>query len=127
MERVELKKVFIDLLTPNIILVTAKDDIVLESSDILELKEYNLSLTEGKEYGVILDSMLYTSISTEARNIMTSKSVEKNRLATAIVVHELPQRIIGNFYIKFNKPSVPTKLFSNKKEALIWMEKIIQL
>jgi len=35
----------------------------------------------------------------------------------------LASSIIGNFYIKFNNPSIPTKLFKTEDEALDWLKK----
>jgi hypothetical protein len=38
-----------------------------------------------------------------------------------MVIKILGQRILGNFYIKFQKPMIPTKIFNNHEDALEWL------
>jgi hypothetical protein len=47
-------------------------------------------------------------------------SVYKN--ADAFVIKSLAQTLVANFYMKFNKPFVPTKFFNNEEDALIWLK-----
>ena len=39
----------------------------------------------------------------------------------AIVITNLAQKLIANFYLKFNKPPRPTKIFLHTKDALDWI------
>lgn len=48
---------------------------------------------------------------------------KKIRLADAIVVKSLPNRLIANFYIRFFKPNEPTKLFNSLDSAEEWLFK----
>lgn len=41
--------------------------------------------------------------------------------ADAFVLHSLPQKIVGNFYLQFYKPPIPTKLFTSEKKAITWL------
>lgn len=41
--------------------------------------------------------------------------------ADAFVLDSLAKRLIINFYIKHNKPKVPTMTFSSEQEALTWL------
>ncbi|MBL4593591.1 MAG: hypothetical protein JKX68_07230, partial [Flavobacteriales bacterium] len=51
------------------------------------------------------------------------KEVVDMSIAMAILAGtSLPATIIGNFFIKFNKPAVPTKLFKSEEKALAWLE-----
>jgi hypothetical protein len=47
-------------------------------------------------------------------------------VADAFVIDSLAQRILGNFYLKFNKPQFPTRFFNSKEEALIWLEAFVE-
>ena len=42
-------------------------------------------------------------------------------LADAFVTHSLSLKIIGNMFLKYNKPLRPTKLFKNETEAIEWL------
>jgi len=44
--------------------------------------------------------------------------------ASAIVQNSLAHRILGNFIIKVQRPSVPTKLFNDIHVALTWLNKL---
>ena len=43
----------------------------------------------------------------------------------ALLITSPISRIIGNFFLGANKPLRPTKLFTNKEEALKWLHKAI--
>ncbi len=124
-EKISLNKSTIELLAPNLILVTLKDNSAIEVEDIIEIKAANSKLTKGTDYGVIMDSGNFTSISAEARNLTATKEMEGKRIAMSIVINSLSQRLIVNFFLKINKPLVPTKSFSNEAEAREWIEAII--
>lgn len=40
----------------------------------------------------------------------------------AIVIRNLAQKIMGDFYIKFNRPKMPTKIFYSVEKALEWIK-----
>ena len=42
--------------------------------------------------------------------------------ADAYVIKSLPQKILGNFFIKVLKPELPSRLFTNEEEALKWLK-----
>jgi hypothetical protein len=46
----------------------------------------------------------------------------KHGKADAFVIHSLPQKILGNFFLKFKQPSIPTKFFSSEKSAIEWLK-----
>jgi len=125
LKTLDLNKVIIEVLASNILFITLKDGVFIEVEDVLEIKKINLDLTKGKEYALVFETGNYTSVSKEAREIMTAKSVEKGRLATAFIINSLSQRMLGNFYIQMNKPKVPAKLFTKKEEALKWVKKYL--
>ena len=125
MDRIELDKAFIELLAPNIILVTTKENAILEVEDVDEIKKVNVELTKGFKYGVISLAGNFSSVSEKTRKHLASKGIEKNRIATAFIINSLSHRLLLRFFIKINKPSVPTKAFLTLKDARKWMEKQI--
>jgi len=122
-EKIELNKVFVELLAPNLVLLSLKDNITIEVEDIIEIKDINTKLTNGNNYGLITNSGNYTSISNEARKLTANKEMEGKRIAMSIIINSLSQRMLVNFYLKINKPSIPTKSFSNLKDSREWIEK----
>ena len=47
--------------------------------------------------------------------------MQKKLIAQAVLVNSLATRIAGNFYIRFNKPTKPTKIFTNAEDAKSWL------
>ena len=45
--------------------------------------------------------------------------------AVGLIVNQKVSLTIGNFYLRINKPTVPTQLFTNKDDALAYLEKFI--
>ncbi|MGE0560760.1 MAG: hypothetical protein AB7O47_03005 [Flavobacteriales bacterium] len=66
------------------------------------------------------------NVTKEAREFSASVDGLKYSSAEAYVFNSLPHRIIGNFYLKFNKPSVPTKFFNTKEEAEVWLKTFLK-
>jgi hypothetical protein len=38
----------------------------------------------------------------------------------ALLAHNSTTKLAGNFYLNFNKPVMPTKLFSDRVKAIAW-------
>lgn len=125
LEKIKLDKALIELLTPNIVLITIKNKIVIEANDIIEMKKVNIELTQGKAYAIVAISGEYSSISAEARVLLASNKMEVNRKAIAFVFDNLALRLLARFYIKINKPSSPTQSFSTKEEAINWVKEYL--
>lgn len=45
--------------------------------------------------------------------------------ADAYITATFGHKLIGNFYLKFNKPGRPTKMFVSEKEAARWLKSFI--
>ena len=65
-----------------------------------------------------------TMISTDkaARKCMAEGDAMKYLSATAILIDSQITKFAANVYIQFDKPSIPTKYFTNKERALQWLE-----
>jgi len=49
-------------------------------------------------------------------------TANKHGKADAFVLLSLPQKILGNAFLKFQTPSIPTKFFSSEKKAIEWLK-----
>lgn len=58
----------------------------------------------------------------ESRVLSCSKEGSIYKLADAFVISSLAQKIIANFYMKVNKPYVPTRFFNNEPDAVNWLK-----
>ncbi len=63
-------------------------------------------------------------IEAEVRSYLTAKDRSERVLADAIVITNLPHRLLADFYMKFNRPDIPTRFFKSYDEALQWLKSI---
>ncbi len=61
----------------------------------------------------------------EIRDFWASNDTCIYSKADAFIVSSLGHKITGDFYLNIEKPSRPTKLFSNKIKAIEWLKKFI--
>jgi hypothetical protein len=104
---------------------TIKENVVLEVEDVRSIKEINLRLCEGKNYALLVDPKEGSSITDEARALLASPELGQYNLAKAILIHTNKQKIIGNIYLRVNKPFVKTRMFTNREKALVWLRQQI--
>lgn len=110
-----------------IVFVKIKDNAEIELDDVVQNAKATKMLTDNDKYMVIVDANANLSVTKEARSYSAQKNDTDCRVAEAYIVTSVANKIIGNFYIKFNKPSVPTKLFSTKELAIEWLENYLYL
>lgn len=101
-----------------------KQGAVVKLNDAIENTEAISSLIYKEKHPLLVDTRGVKSLSKEARHHFSLRDREKIRLyAIALVVDSLVGRVIGNFFIGINKPMVPTKLFGNVEDAMVWLKK----
>jgi hypothetical protein len=71
---------------------------------------------------VLIDASPLKSVESEARKFLAGEETTRCTLACAFLVQSTPSRIIGNFFIRFNKPPFPCRLFKSENEALQWLK-----
>jgi len=96
-------------------------DLTLEAS--VEGVEIRKKLQNGKPMLTVIDTRKVFQVSREAREYGARKEVEELSIAMAIIPGtSLAATIVGNFFIKFNKPTVPTRIFKSEEKALEWLK-----
>lgn len=93
----------------------------IEAEDFYELRETNLNLMNHKPYTVLVTAEELTSFTKEARELIASKAFAGITIAKALLISGLGQRLIGNFYMKVNKPYIKTRLFTDREKATDWL------
>ena len=89
-----------------------------------EAKEYLIelkSLTKGVPHLILKVSGEHAMIDSDTRSFMATHEALQYSIAEAVIVKNMAQCIIGNFYIKFDKPDKPVRLFDNIEEAEKWL------
>ena len=89
--------------------------------DSMEHNKASQTLTGGVLHCAMIKALGNIDISSEARKYGSNPEVQINLSAQAVLVNSLATRIAGNFYIRFNKPPKPTKIFTNPEDAKSWL------
>jgi hypothetical protein len=96
---------------------------IIGLEEAMDISEHIIALCDGKKYPFITNGLGITiRMDQDARNhFATYKPLVKVRKAQAIIVNNIPSKLLANFYIKFHKPSDPTKIFTKFDDAVDWI------
>ncbi len=99
------------------------DDYEIELEDAIEIDQAFIKITNNQPFCVVLDVRnKYSSVSNEARNFFANDpEILAIRKKIAIVINNMPTRIIANFFVRFNQPQTPTKVFNDYDKAIDWL------
>jgi len=117
---VRSKKAVISYNGKGFLKVVLSDDAEINKDDVIEQRKIASELTGDKPHVVLAIAGRRTSATKEAREY-SSGNIPKGRMAEAILIKSLPVRLMGKFFINFHKPTVPTKMFENESEAMLWL------
>ena len=120
---IDLVKSTHELLAPGIIRLVLKPNFNIEPSDLKEMHQAHLKLSNHSPFGILLITTEFAMPSPESRALLASEEFIKTHKASAYITKSISSKIIGNFFIQFNKPITPTKLFNKEEFGLIWLKK----
>ncbi len=92
---------------------------------VKKMVDTRLSLSKGTSSPMLVNLASLKTITKGARDFLASEKGCEDVTAAAILTESAVTRIIANFFIKINKPLVPTKLFTDQEEAKKWLAKYI--
>jgi len=123
---IEIEEAIITLKDNGIVYVYFKSGVVIDC-DIQEklLLSYR-EITKGKMQPFLFYADEQVSITKEARDNAIIIEDRAYATASAILVSNLAHRLIANFYLKFNKPKKPYKVFNRKKDAVNWLLNFVE-
>ncbi|MBX7095464.1 MAG: hypothetical protein K1X56_12155 [Flavobacteriales bacterium] len=98
----------------------------LGREEMVQMQEAKVRITNNTKYVNLIIMQKYSSADHEARDYVGTEEAMALRIADAFVITSLPQRIVGNFYLNFNKPKVPTRFFTSEEEAEKWLRQFIK-
>ena len=111
----------VQLREDGVLLIDIKQDESFGIRDMWELIEAARKIGGGKRFLNLILVGAHTTPDEESRILSTSEEGSIYKIADAFVIYSLPQVLAANIYMKFNKPSVPTKFFKNVKDAENWL------
>ncbi len=114
------------LLNEGIIHIHFKAGSNVELSDALLIIEAMGKLGGGKKYPVLIDAGEFCSVDKEVRILSASAESNIYTIADAIAYTNFAQKLLADFYVKYDKPKIPTMVFPDKAQAIIWLRTFLK-
>ena len=120
-KKVETIATEISMCSDGIMRVMYKKNTEIDPSILKDLIENYNKLVEGKKYSYIYytedDSVTFSN---DVRDYFKQNEHSFPKICDAFIAKSLAHKLIANFFLKFNKPAYPFKVFSNMEDAEIW-------
>ena len=75
-----------------------------------------------QKYPLLIDADEFINVTPEARKFIRKLESVVPISARAMIITSLGHRILASFYIKIQKPIVPTKIFNNYADGIQWLQ-----
>lgn len=123
-KELELKNILKALLFNNGVIEIIWDTSIseIEVLHLAKMQEAVCKLGNGNKMPIYFTAHDFLQLSKEGGKFAASKEGVRYTMACAVLIDNLSKKLIFNFFQKFNKPIVPTKAFSDKKDAFSWLE-----
>ena len=80
------------------------------------------SVQNGDSHPAVIDIRNMTKVTKEARAYLASQEACDGIMKVAIIIDSNFSMVLGNIYLKINRPPVPSKLFTSLHEAKAWIK-----
>jgi hypothetical protein len=100
-----------------------KPDVVIDLEAAKSIARDRMRLSNNKDYpSLVYLTLLNTTVTKEARDFFSGGEGIKYMKKLALLTNSPISKMVGNFYLKINQPSIPTRLFTSKEDALKWLK-----
>ncbi len=124
-------KILREITIPSALIQQRDDDIirfeiheekVISVQDIKDMTEIVGIWGQGKKFYNLIVMPDMENIPFDVRQYTAGEERSRFSLADAFVIPSIAMQVIGNFYLRFHKPFLPTKLFSSERTAIEWLD-----
>lgn len=109
--------------TGNMVTLKIKDGAAVDAAEAAEIISTAIFLAQNKPYVILTDARVFFNVTPEAKKILADKNVNPLLKANAVVINNLPARLIANFFGNFYKPYFKFKIFTSIDKAKEWLNK----
>lgn len=98
-----------------------KKNVKLQEKDIWESRDLSVQAFPGKKFFVLFEVEDNFDVSADARKAGASEEYSRHVAALALYSNRMHETIMGNLFLKINRPRVPTHFFDNREKAIAWL------
>ena len=120
MEKIDLKDCSIELDKDGIVELHIYAGEVIMPEKVREIfKSIHLNFPSAK--CIMVTAGEKATLSPDARDLASSAEITEQIVADAIVTEHYSHQMSANFFVRYNRPHRPTKLFKTREEARKWL------
>lgn len=108
-----------------ICMTVVKKNGVIGLSEAQENTEAVEKVSNKKILPLLVDLRDIKSINKQARDHFAMNKRRAGVSAIAMLIKSPVSKVIGNFFLGINMPSVPTQLFNSEEKAISWLKQYI--
>jgi hypothetical protein len=101
--------------------VIFRDNCYIDLKDVRQVMAWVEEIGKGRMFINLMEGAYNSDLAPEVREFSASSSNNKYTIADAMVISSQAHKLVTNFYMKFNKPSKPTKIFTDRNKAIEWL------
>ena len=122
LKKVELRASILSLRSDGIMQTDLKavDEFTVE--DILDNADALQNIGKGQKFANLIIIKNFITVDRETRKLAATEITGKYAIAEALVVNSTALKLLVNFYIAFNKPNRPTRMFDSEDKAVAWLK-----
>ena len=98
-----------------------KEGATIDAETAEEGKRRITELYPGLKFYVMAEGYNFFTFTSEARKLCATKEFSDNTIAVTFYTANISLLLLGEMYLKINKPFVPTKIFNNRDNAKEWL------
>jgi len=104
--------------------LSIKDNVEIFVEDMTRIRDAQKQLC-GKRIPILISGGKYSTTNVEVMKFLAKNENMPYSKVSAYITNSISQKLLGNFYMKINKPERPTRFFNNKEDAIVWLKQYI--
>lgn len=121
-KEINLDASIVSLRSDGIIQIFMKPNRTMNLDDGKQIVEVLAEMGGGKKFPLLFIAGNFTLANTAAREYAASEEANKFTLASAFIVNNIAQKLMGQAYMSFNHPITPTRILTNVDDAVAWLK-----
>lgn len=109
---------------PDLIRLSIKSGEMLDVETSRNIRQWIIEQGCELPYKLLSVPQEGANVAPEMRSYLSDPERAKMVMADAMVVNNFPHRLLADFYLRFNRPKVATRLFADEEAARNWLKNL---
>jgi hypothetical protein len=98
-----------------------REDVTVDGEFVRKARAELEARRRGRKYYVLVEGVGFFNVTSEARALIASAEISNYLAAVAFYTTNYSLKLLAELYNQINKPSVTTRSFINRDEAVEWL------